>query len=173
MFTKTFVAGLASLDLVNGAPKTNFLTMASDIQGKLHASLMHGALKVQAVSANGEQEPSLVIDLDQYSEEHEAYQMDGASTVQVKVTENASTGYRWSIHDNTCGVRFIETKNHYSQGAKGLMGAAGQRIWTFETPQPQENYVSGEECELTVVNKRSWEETNESCTFKTIKVVVN
>ena len=50
MFSKTLIAGLASLALVNGAPKSDFLTMTSDIKGKLHASLMLGAQQVEIFS---------------------------------------------------------------------------------------------------------------------------
>ena len=106
MFSKTVVAGLASLALVNGSPKTDFLTMTSDIKGRLHAALLSGAQEVQAVT--GQQEASLVIDLDHSDEQNGAYQAAGASIAQVKVGENPSTGYRWSIQDNNCGVRFVE-----------------------------------------------------------------
>ena len=171
MFSKTLIAGLASLALVNGAPKSDFLTMSSDIKGKLHASLMLGAQQVQAVTGEQE-EPSLVIDLDHSDELNGSYQVAGATSNQVKVTENASTGYRWSIQDNTCGVRFVEMRNHYAKGSG--IGAAGQRVWTFKTPQPEENYIRGMECELTFVNSRPWEAANaNNATFKTIKVTVN
>ena len=50
MLSKTVVAGLASLSIVNGASKTDFLTMTSDIEGKIHASLMIGAQQVQVLS---------------------------------------------------------------------------------------------------------------------------
>ena len=171
MFSKTVVAGLASLALVNGAPKTDFLTMTSDIKGRLNASLMLGAQKVQAVTGEME-EPSLIIDLDNYGREQGAYQMAGASTAQIRVTENASTGYRWTINDSTCGVRFQELRNHYEKG-QGI-GAAGHRVWTFKTPQPEENYIRGQECELTLVNSRPWESANETnAKFEKVRVVVN
>ena len=171
MFSKTIVAGLASLALVEAGSKSDFLTMTSDIKGKIQGSLMLGAQKVQELTGE-EPNAALVIDLDHSDEKNGPYQAPGASVAQVKVTENATTGYRWSIYDNTCGVRFVETKNHYSQG-KGI-GAAGQRVWTFKTPQPEENYIRGMECELTFVNSRPWEAANKNnATFKTVKVVVN
>lgn len=68
--------------------------------------------------------------------------------IAVKLPENASTGYRWSVEQSDPAV-VAEQSSSYEQGFGGV-GAGGTRIFTFKA-------VSTGNANLRLKLSRSWE----------------
>ena len=90
----------------------------------------------------------------------------------VQAKSNPTTGYSWSVTDNTCGVRFEEISNEYSK-INVLLGSGGVTVWTFNSPPESSNYVRGLPCKLTFTYKQPWNTDPEMTVTKEIKVCVN
>ena len=68
--------------------------------------------------------------------------------VEVQLSENPTTGYRWQLHLPVGPV--LELKDDSFVGLQGAYGAGGLRSWRFRAVQ--EGAVL-----LEIENKRSWE----------------
>ena len=101
----------------------------------------------------------------------------GSTTeVTFKAIENRSTGYQWEITSNSCGAKFALGTDNYNKDSSnsGLMGAGGERVWTYNSLTPDANYMRGVPCDLKFVYKRPWLTTPDSPSdIKTVTVIVN
>ena len=113
----------------------------------------------------------LDIDLDALEGENGVFTAAGDSEVTIRVSENPTTGYRWTVDSEDCGVRLKQTSSEWSQEASAGIGAGGERVWTFETPTPEENYIRGLPCDLKFHLSRSWE--NDAIQSKQLRITVN
>ena len=84
------------------------------------------------------------------------------SNISVKVSENPTTGYTWTVDTSACGSRLTEVKSQYTRATTNdlEMGIGGKKEWIFKTPDPAENYVRGLPCDLTFNLARPWEKQN-------------
>ena len=104
--------------------------------------------QVLAAAPDSDDEADEVIDLDA-SDANESHTLTSSNTVQFKVKDKTgSTGYSWIVDSSNCGARLMQTDVQYNAPPEGLMGASGERIWTFETPSADENYIRGLPCDM-------------------------
>ena len=98
------------------------------------------------------------------------------SEVSIKVGENPTTGYTWTVDSSNCGARLTEVKSHYTRASDSdgvQMGVGGTREWIFKTPDPAENYVRGLPCDLNFSLSRPWEKENGAVQTESVTVTIN
>ena len=59
-----------------------------------------------------------------------------------------------------------------STRGRRLMGAPGQRVWIFATPEANSNHIRGLACDVEFVYRRPWEKDVEPISTKQLTVVV-
>lgn len=88
----------------------------------------------------------------------EGVTIPGNGEIVVTVADrSASTGYKWSLVNNDCGVKFTLVDEGFEAYHGNLIGAPSKKTWTFNTPPQESNYVRGDPCDVTFSLARSWE----------------
>ena len=77
----------------------------------------------------------------------------------------------WIVDSEDCGARLRQVGSEIIPADGDMIGAAGKRTWTFETPSANENYIRGLPCDMKFTLKRPWE--NDASQEKTVRIVVN
>ena len=131
------------------------------------------SLKQVLAAAPDDDEADAVIDLNFLDANAEPTQVTSSNIVEFKVHENPTTGYTWFVDSSNCGPRLKQTNAEYTAPPEGLIGAHGERVWTFETPSANENYIRGLECDMKFYEYRSWEQHNDAVPDKTVRIIVN
>ena len=116
---------------------------------------------------------SLEIDLNSLGESDGGFEADGDSLVVIRVAENPTTGFRWSVDSSDCGARLREVSSDFEAPTNGLIGAGGVRVWTYETPAPEENYIRGLPCDLGFYNARPWMDNSDATPDVTVSITIN
>ena len=83
----------------------------------------------------------------------------------VRLPSNPSTGYIWSYAIAGDDVLRLETVDGESAGPNGLMGAAGEQVWSFRAQ-------GAGRAVLTYVYARSWEKNTPPAKIFTLNVEV-
>ena len=121
--------------------------------------------------------PVMTIDLDVLtSSSDKKFELPGNnSNIAIKVSENPTTGYTWSVDTTECGARLTSVQSQYVRNSNGAnnLGVGGTHQWVFKTPDPAENYVKGLPCDLTFSLARPWEKQNGPIQSEKITVVIN
>ena len=136
-------------------------------QDMLSALKMLNLYQAPVVEAN----PTLEIDLNDLENGVGAYEAAGDSQIVIRADENPTTGYRWAADSQNCGVRVKQVSDEFVLPDDAMIGTGGQRVWTFQTPKPEENYIRGLPCDIKFSHRRSWEHGNTA--EKTIRITVN
>ena len=105
--------------------------------------------------------------------ENGIFEAAGDSQVVIKVRENPTTGFMWSVDSSDCGARLTQVDNDFVAPTNGLIGAGGQRVWTFQTPDPSSNYIRGLPCDLDFFVGRSWENNVGASPAHSIRLNIN
>ena len=121
--------------------------------------------------------PAMTIDLDALtSSSDRKFELPGNnSNIAIKVSENPTTGYTWSVDTTACGARLSQLKSQYVRDSSDeiSLGVGGTHQWIFKTPDPAENYVRGLPCDITFSLARPWEKQNGPIQSEKITVVIN
>ncbi|MEA3032286.1 MAG: inhibitor of cysteine peptidase [Sphingomonadales bacterium] len=83
-------------------------------------------------------------------------------TISIRLPENASTGYRWSLADR--GGEAVELESTEPDYRPGAVGSGGEILFTLKAKQKGEARVR-------LVEARSWEKGSESKSFE-VEIVV-
>lgn len=71
-------------------------------------------------------------------------------TLTLRLPENPTTGYRWSI--SSLNVQVLQlTDDRFESSSSAAFGGGGQRVLTFQAQQPGQ-------ISLYLKNKREWED---------------
>ena len=128
---------------------------------------------MESDDGSDDKDVSLEIDLNAIGEENGVFEASGDSQVVIRVAENPTTGFTWSVDATDCGARLTEVSSEFYPPTNGLIGAGGVREWTFETPAPEENYIRGLPCDLGFFNARPWMDNSDATPSVSITVTVN
>ena len=136
---------------------------------------MISALKMlnlyQAPAVLASEGTSLEINLNDLENGVGAYEASGDSQIVITANENPTTGFRWEVDSKNCGVRVKQVTDEFVLPDDAMIGTGGQRVWTFQTPKPEENYIRGLPCDIKFSHRRSWEHGNTA--EKTVRITVN
>jgi inhibitor of cysteine peptidase len=84
-------------------------------------------------------------------------------TVAIRLPENASTGYRWSLGDHDGDVvKLVSSEPVYPSGA---VGSGGEMVFTFEATHPGKTPIR-------LVEGRAWEKGSEAKRFE-VEIIVD
>ena len=115
---------------------------------------------------------NLDINLDALGADYGAYEVESNQEITIRARENPTTGFRWEVNSENCGVRVKLVDDTFIPPNDNLIGAGGERVFTFKTPDPAENYIRGLPCDLKFSHRRSWE-TGRNVADKTVRITVN
>ena len=153
------IALLGTLVSFVGADSMQILEMQHKNLQELSKLQKEGASLARALEMKNKAD--VTINLDDLTttgtEKNGSYQCPGDSNVLVEMSENASTGYVWTLGSNSCGVRFDETSSNYIEADSTLMGAAGEKQFMFSTPSADSNYIRDLPCNVTFSFGNYWD----------------
>ena len=115
---------------------------------------------------------ALTIDLSQENT-NDIFEVAGNSKLVIKVADNPTTGFRWTIDPSQCGSKIQNLQEDFEAPTNGLIGAGGTRVWTMETPEPAENYIRGLACTVDFGFGRPWEQDGSETPAKSIVLMIN
>lgn len=76
----------------------------------------------------------------------------------INLASNPTTGYQWVLKRQPSGLRLVSTVYQQEPSKKGMMGAGGKSIWTFQAREKSSD-------SLVLVYEHSWEEKLPAKTF--------
>lgn len=85
-------------------------------------------------------------------------------TITLRLAENPTTGYRWSIPVLNAQVLQL-TDDRFDPSSSGAIGGGGQRTLTFQAQQPGQ-------MSLSLKNRREWEDESSAIESFTVTIQI-